>query len=144
VRSYQQKRIAEGVGPRTVNMEGQLLRSILKHHEQWKLDGRYEPLPESISELGRSLTPIAAPITPTSGPKLTDPHINYAKMPQAYGLYGEGPITDPKDLAAYKREGKERRTGAHRRGGAAALDEEQAGRRTSAPTPENSFVAPVI
>src|SRR5215831_13417004 len=57
VRSYQQKRIAEGVGPRTVNMEGQLLRSILKHHEQWKLDGRYEPLPEPVSEVGRSLTP---------------------------------------------------------------------------------------
>ena len=57
VRSYQQKRIAEGVGPRTVNMEGQLLRSILKHHEQWKLDGKYEPLPEPVSEVGRSLTP---------------------------------------------------------------------------------------
>ena len=57
VRRYQQKRIAEGVGPRTVNMEGQLLRSILKHHEQWKLDGKYEPLPEPVSEAGRSLTP---------------------------------------------------------------------------------------
>jgi integrase len=57
VRSYQQKRIAEGVGPRTVNMEGHLLRSILKHHEQWKLDGKYEPLPEPVSEAGRSLTP---------------------------------------------------------------------------------------
>jgi integrase len=57
VRSYQQKRITEGVGPRTVNMEGQLLRSILKHHEQWKLDGKYEPLPEPVSEVGRSLTP---------------------------------------------------------------------------------------
>src|SRR5262249_27675683 len=57
VRSYQQKRIAECVGPRTVNMEGQLLRSILKHHEQWKLDGKYQPLREPISETGRSLTP---------------------------------------------------------------------------------------
>jgi integrase len=57
VRNYQQKRIAEGVGPRTVNMEGQLLRSILKHHEQWKLDGKYEPLPEPVSEAGRTLTP---------------------------------------------------------------------------------------
>ena len=57
VRTYQQKRIAEGVGPRTVNMEGQLLRSILKHHDQWKLDGKYEPLPEPVSEVGRSLTP---------------------------------------------------------------------------------------
>ena len=45
------------VGPRTVNMEGQLLRSILKHHEQWKLDGKYEPLPEPVSEAGRSLNP---------------------------------------------------------------------------------------
>lgn len=58
IRTYQQKRIGEGVGPRTVNMEGQLLRSILKHHEQWKLDGKYEPLPEPTSEAGRSLTPV--------------------------------------------------------------------------------------
>lgn len=56
VRSYQQKRVAEGVGPRTVNMEGQLMRSILKHHDQWKLDGKYQPLPEPVSEVGRSLT----------------------------------------------------------------------------------------
>src|SRR4029077_9290903 len=34
VRNYQQKRRAEGVGPRPVNMEGQRLRSICKHHEQ--------------------------------------------------------------------------------------------------------------
>ncbi|MGA2883307.1 MAG: tyrosine-type recombinase/integrase [Bryobacteraceae bacterium] len=57
IRTYQQKRIGERVGPRTVNMEGQLLRSILKHHEQWKLDGKYQPLPEPVSEAGRSLTP---------------------------------------------------------------------------------------
>jgi integrase len=57
IRTYQQKRIAEGVGPRTVNMEGQLMRSILKHHDQWKLDGKYQPLPEPVSEAGRSLTP---------------------------------------------------------------------------------------
>lgn len=57
VRTYQQRRIAEGVGPRTVNMEGQLLRSILKHHDQWKLDGKYEHLPEPVSEAGRSLSP---------------------------------------------------------------------------------------
>jgi integrase len=57
IRTYQQKRVGEGVGPRTVNMEGQLLRSILKHHEQWKLDGLYEPLPEPASEAGRSLNP---------------------------------------------------------------------------------------
>jgi integrase len=57
IRTYQQKRIGEGVGPRTVNMEGQLMRSILKHHDQWKLDGKYQPLPEPVSEAGRSLTP---------------------------------------------------------------------------------------
>jgi integrase len=38
-------------------MEGQLLRSILKHHHQWKLDGKYEHLPEPVSEAGRSLSP---------------------------------------------------------------------------------------
>ena len=42
------------------------------------------------------------------GTKLTDPDISYAKMAQAYGLYGEGPITDPKDLAAAYRRGLER------------------------------------
>jgi integrase len=49
-------RVVAPLGPRTVNMEGQLLRSILKHHEQWKLDGKYEPLPEPASEAGRSLS----------------------------------------------------------------------------------------
>ena len=57
IRTYQQKRIAEGVGPRTVNMEGQLICSVLKHHDKWKLDGKYQPLPEPASEAGRSLTP---------------------------------------------------------------------------------------
>ena len=33
------------------------MRSILKHHEQWKLDGKYQPLTEPVSEAGRSLTP---------------------------------------------------------------------------------------
>src|SRR5215470_4811984 len=42
------------------------------------------------------------------GTKLTDPDISYAKMAQAYGLYGEGPITDPKDLAAAYKRGLER------------------------------------
>jgi acetolactate synthase-1/2/3 large subunit len=38
------------------------------------------------------------------GTSLMDPNIDYAKMAQAYGMYSEGPITDPKDLAgAYKR-----------------------------------------
>ncbi len=38
------------------------------------------------------------------GTKLWDPNIDYAKMAQAYGVHGEGPISDPKDLApAFKR-----------------------------------------
>ena len=38
------------------------------------------------------------------GVSLADPNIDYAKMAQAYGMYAEGPISDPKDLAgAYKR-----------------------------------------
>jgi len=38
------------------------------------------------------------------GTTLKNPEIDYAKMAQAYGMYAEGPITDPKDLApAYKR-----------------------------------------
>ena len=57
IRTYRQKRIAEGVGPRTVNTEGQLMRSILKHYDQWKLDGKYQPLPEPVSETGRNFTP---------------------------------------------------------------------------------------
>jgi integrase len=38
-------------------MQRQLLRSICKHHQQWTLDGKYEPLPEPASEVGRSLNP---------------------------------------------------------------------------------------
>ncbi len=38
------------------------------------------------------------------GTSLADPDIDYAKMAQAYGMYAEGPISDPKQLAgAYKR-----------------------------------------
>jgi len=38
------------------------------------------------------------------GTKLWDPDINYAKMAQAYGMYGDGPITNPNDLTpAFKR-----------------------------------------
>lgn len=38
------------------------------------------------------------------GTSLMDPNIDYAKLAQAYGMYSEGPITDPKELAgAYKR-----------------------------------------
>jgi thiamine pyrophosphate-dependent acetolactate synthase large subunit-like protein len=42
------------------------------------------------------------------GTKLWDPEIDYAKMAQAYGMYGEGPITDPKDLAPALKRGIER------------------------------------
>jgi thiamine pyrophosphate-dependent acetolactate synthase large subunit-like protein len=33
------------------------------------------------------------------GTKLWDPNIDYTLMAKAYGLYAEGPISDPKDLA---------------------------------------------
>jgi acetolactate synthase-1/2/3 large subunit len=33
------------------------------------------------------------------GTTLREPNIDYARMAQAYGMYGEGPIADPKDLA---------------------------------------------
>ena len=42
------------------------------------------------------------------GTKLWDPDINYASIAKGYGLYAEGPITDPKDLAAAIRRGIER------------------------------------
>ncbi len=42
------------------------------------------------------------------GTTITDPNIDYAKLAQAYGLYGEGPITDPKDLAGALKRGIER------------------------------------
>ena len=32
------------------------------------------------------------------GTAITDPNIDYATMAKAYGMYGAGPITDPKDL----------------------------------------------
>jgi thiamine pyrophosphate-dependent acetolactate synthase large subunit-like protein len=32
------------------------------------------------------------------GTTLTDPFIDYAKMAQTYGMYGEGPISNPNDL----------------------------------------------
>jgi acetolactate synthase I/II/III large subunit len=38
------------------------------------------------------------------GTKLWQPDINYAKLAEGYGVYAQGPITDPKDLAmAFKR-----------------------------------------
>jgi thiamine pyrophosphate-dependent acetolactate synthase large subunit-like protein len=42
------------------------------------------------------------------GTTLTEPNIDYAKMAQAYGFYGEGPISDPKDLPAALKRGIER------------------------------------
>jgi len=42
------------------------------------------------------------------GTTLREPNIDYAKMAQTYGMYGEGPITDPKDLAAAYKRGLER------------------------------------
>jgi thiamine pyrophosphate-dependent acetolactate synthase large subunit-like protein len=35
----------------------------------------------------------------TIGTTLTNPDLNYAKIAQGMGLYAEGPITDPNDLA---------------------------------------------
>ena len=50
------------------------------------------------------------------GTGINDPNIDYAMMAKAYGMYGEGPITDPKDLAAGNqgsdRSGQARRAGA--------------------------------
>jgi thiamine pyrophosphate-dependent acetolactate synthase large subunit-like protein len=42
------------------------------------------------------------------GTKLIDPNINYATMAKAYGMYSEGPIEDPKELAAALKRGVER------------------------------------
>ena len=57
--------------------------------------------------------------------RLNDPNIDYAKLAKAYGMYGEGPISDPEDLGpaiqARHRGGEARRAGADRRGHAAAL-----------------------
>jgi acetolactate synthase-1/2/3 large subunit len=33
------------------------------------------------------------------GTTISDPPINYAKLAQSMGVYGDGPISDPKDLA---------------------------------------------
>jgi thiamine pyrophosphate-dependent acetolactate synthase large subunit-like protein len=33
------------------------------------------------------------------GTTITNPNINYAQMAKAYGMYSEGPIDNPKDLA---------------------------------------------
>jgi acetolactate synthase I/II/III large subunit len=52
------------------------------------------------------------------GTTLTEPNIDYTKMAQAYGMYGEGPISDPKELAPAIKRGLER----VRRGEPALID----------------------
>ena len=42
------------------------------------------------------------------GTVLTEPNIDYAKMAQTYGMYGEGPISDPSELPAALKRGIER------------------------------------
>jgi thiamine pyrophosphate-dependent acetolactate synthase large subunit-like protein len=42
------------------------------------------------------------------GTRLIDPTIDYAMMARTYGMHGEGPITDPKDLAAVLKRSVER------------------------------------
>ena len=42
------------------------------------------------------------------GTTITDPNIDYAKMAAAYGMYSEGPITNPNDLSAAFKRGIER------------------------------------
>jgi thiamine pyrophosphate-dependent acetolactate synthase large subunit-like protein len=42
------------------------------------------------------------------GTKLTEPNIDYALMAKAYGMYSEGPITDPKDLTPALKRGIDR------------------------------------
>jgi thiamine pyrophosphate-dependent acetolactate synthase large subunit-like protein len=41
------------------------------------------------------------------GTTIDDPAVDYAKLAQSMGMYGEGPISDPKDLAAALRRGIE-------------------------------------
>jgi acetolactate synthase-1/2/3 large subunit len=42
------------------------------------------------------------------GNVITDPNINYAQMAKAYGMYSEGPVDNPNDLAAAYRRALER------------------------------------
>ena len=42
------------------------------------------------------------------GTKLWNPDIDYAQIAKGYGLYAEGPITDPNDLAPALKRGIER------------------------------------
>jgi thiamine pyrophosphate-dependent acetolactate synthase large subunit-like protein len=42
------------------------------------------------------------------GTRITEPNIDYSKMAQGYGMYAEGPITDPTQLAAAFKRGVDR------------------------------------
>jgi acetolactate synthase I/II/III large subunit len=42
------------------------------------------------------------------GTKINEPNIDYALMAKAYGMYSEGPISDPKDLGAALKRGVDR------------------------------------
>jgi thiamine pyrophosphate-dependent acetolactate synthase large subunit-like protein len=42
-----------------------------------------------------------------TGTTIDDPPVDYAKLAQSMGMYGEGPVSDPKDLAAALRRGIE-------------------------------------
>ncbi len=42
------------------------------------------------------------------GTTLTNPNIDYTKMAQGYGMYAEGPIENPNDLAPAIKRGLER------------------------------------
>jgi thiamine pyrophosphate-dependent acetolactate synthase large subunit-like protein len=41
------------------------------------------------------------------GTRLIEPNIDYAKMAQGYGMYGEGPIADPEQLVPALKRGIE-------------------------------------
>ena len=59
------------------------------------------------------------------GTTLREPNIDYAKMAQAYGMYGEGPIAESEGSGAgdqtRARSREARRAGAHRRHHAASV-----------------------
>ncbi len=59
------------------------------------------------------------------GTTIENPNIDYAGLARSLGVHAEGPITDPKDLAAAiqpsARRRKARRARAHRRGHAATM-----------------------
>ena len=39
------------------------------------------------------------------GTTIRDPDIDFAKLAESMGVYGQGPVTDPKDLGADAQEG---------------------------------------